>query len=90
MVRMFVRHQVADYPTWREGYDALEPTRVEMGAGGHDVFQAVGDPNDVTVWHDFESQDAAESFASSPRLREAMQAAGVQGAPDIWFATAGG
>ena len=88
MVRMFVRHKVADYGAWRAVYDALDPVRVELGVSGHEVFQAVGDPTDVTAWHDFSSQDAAEAFASSPQLREAMQQAGVQGAPDIWFTTA--
>ena len=88
MVRMFVRHRVADYATWRAAYDGLDPERQAMGAEGHDVFQTLGDPNDVTAWHDFASQQAAESFASSPVLREAMQRAGVEGKPDIWFTSA--
>ena len=87
MVRMFVRHRVADYGAWRAVYDGLDATRVEMGASGHEVFQAVGDPTDVTAWHDFSTHDAADAFASSPQLREAMQNAGVQGAPDVWFTT---
>jgi hypothetical protein len=45
----------------------------------------VGDPNDVTVWHDFETAEAAEAFVNSEALREAMEAAGVQGQPDIWI-----
>lgn len=88
MVRMFVRHRVADYGAWRAAYDSLDPQRQEMGAAGHDVFQTLGDQNDVTVWHDFASEQAAKSFASSPELRDAMQRAGVQGAPDIWFTSA--
>lgn len=85
MVRMFVRHQVADYPAWRAVYDSIERERKEMGVAAHAVFQSVGDRNDVTASHDFESQQAAEAFASSPVLRDAMQRAGVQGAPEIWF-----
>ena len=88
MVRMFVRHQVADYSSWREVYDGIEQDRQEFGVTGHDVFQALGNPNDITVWHDFTSKDAADSFASSPQLRDAMQRAGVQGQPEIWFTTA--
>jgi hypothetical protein len=88
VVRMFVRHQVADYAAWRGVYDGLDQARLELGATGHAVYRAVGDPNDVTVWHDFTSQEAAESFSSSPQLRDAMQQAGVQGRPDVWFTTA--
>jgi hypothetical protein len=41
------------------------------------VYQSVDDPNDLTVWHDFETLEAAQEFASSLRLREAMASAGV-------------
>ena len=88
MVRMFVRHRVADYATWRAAYDSLDQDRQEMGATGHDVYRALGDQNDVTAWHDFANEQAAESFASSLRLRDAMQRAGVEGKPDIWFTSA--
>ena len=88
VVRMFVRHRVADYAAWRAVYDGIDQERQGMGVAGHAVYQSVGDPNDVTVWHDFSTRETAESFASSPRLREVLQQAGVQGAPEIWFATA--
>lgn len=85
MVRMFVRHKVADYTAWRAVYDSIEQDRAEMGVTGHAVYQSVTDPTDVTVSHDFESQQAAEGFASSPALRDAMGRAGVEGHPEIWF-----
>jgi hypothetical protein len=87
MVRMFVRHRVDDYTGWKAVYDGFDAQRRELGVTGHAAYQAVGDPNDVTVWHEFGSQDAAESFAASPELREVMQRAGVQGQPDVWFTT---
>jgi hypothetical protein len=49
------------------------------------VYKLDGNPNDVTIYHEFSTMDAAKAFAASPKLKEAMQAAGVQGAPDIWF-----
>jgi hypothetical protein len=88
MVRMFVRHRVADYGSWRAAYDGFDRDRQELGVTAHAVYQAIGDPNDVTAWHDFSNQEAAESFASSSQLRETMRQAGVQGQPDIWFTTA--
>jgi hypothetical protein len=84
---MFVRHRVADYTAWRAVYDGFDQQRRELGVTGHALYQAVGDANDVTAWHDFASREAAESFASSPELREAMERAGVQGQPDIWLTT---
>ena len=87
MVRLFVRHQVADYSAWRAAYDSIDGARGELGVKGQAVYQSVADRNDVTVSHDFDSREAAEAFTASPVLRDAMQRAGVQGAPQIWFTT---
>lgn len=87
MVKLFVRHAVSDYGTWREQYDAFDDERRGMGVTAAGVYQAVDDPNDITVWHDFGSREQAESFVSSPRLREVMDKAGVAGEPSIWFTT---
>jgi hypothetical protein len=56
-----------------------------MGVTEDAVFRSVDDPNDVTVWHDFAGTDEARAFVSSEALRNAMQRAGVQGEPEIWF-----
>ena len=88
MVRMFFRHEVADYAAWRSVYDSIDETRASMGVTGHAVFRSTTDERDVTAYHDFESEDAAQAFASSAALRDAMGRAGVQGAPQIWFTTA--
>jgi hypothetical protein len=85
MVRMFVRHEVGDYAKWRQAYDDFDQKRTELGVRSHGVYRSVDDANDVTAYHDFDSIDAARSFAESADLREAMQKAGVSGAPQIWF-----
>lgn len=87
MIRMFVRHSVTDFATWKQAYDDYEETRQRMGAMGHDAFRSVDDPNDVTAWHDFESMEAARAFVDSTDLKAAMEKAGVVGPPTIWFAT---
>jgi hypothetical protein len=87
MVRLFVRHNVADYDAWRKVYDEFDAERRPMGVTGDAVFQSIEDPNDVTVWHDFAGADEAREFVSSEALRTAMQRAGVQGEPQIWFVT---
>ena len=85
MVRMFVRHPVEDFARWKQAYDDFDEERQEWGVQGDAVFQAVDDPKDVTVWHDFESLNAAREFVESDRLREVMGEAGVAGEPTIWY-----
>jgi quinol monooxygenase YgiN len=82
MVRMFARHKVTDYDAWRKVYDAFD--RESLGVRAHAVYRDVTDPNDVTVWHDFDDQQAAESFAGSETLKAVMAEAGVVSAPNIW------
>jgi hypothetical protein len=87
MVRLFVRINVADYETWRKVYDQFYGERVAMGVMGAAAFQLVDDPNDLTIWHDFETAEVARAFVSSDALRNVMQRAGVQGEPQFWFVT---
>lgn len=85
MVRMFVRHRVGNYTSWRQGYDAFDAQRPSFGVTAQAVYQDAGDPAMVTVTHDFANLEAAKKLASSDALKQAMTAAGVAGAPDIWF-----
>lgn len=85
-VRLFVRHDVSDYTAWRAAYDGFDAKRRSMGVTAAAVYQSVGNPNNVTVWHDFKSADSAKAFASSPDLKAVMTKAGVIGRPQIWFA----
>jgi quinol monooxygenase YgiN len=85
MATLFVRHKVRDFGAWKAAYDRFDAERKTMGVAGHGVFQAEDDPNEVTVYHEFASMDAAKAFAGSARLKEVMESAGVAGAPDIWF-----
>ena len=85
MATLFVRHSVADYGSWRKVYDEFEAERPSFGVTGHGVYQADGDANDVTVYHDFDTMEQAKAFAESTELKEAMSKAGVVGAPTLWF-----
>ena len=86
-VRMFVRHEVADYAVWRKAYDSFAPMQKKMGVIYKTVYQSTDDPNDVTVIHDFHSLEAAKAFAASPDLKAGMEKSGVKGAPQIWYTT---
>ena len=85
MATLFVRHTVADFGKWKKAYDDFDAERQTMGVTSHGVYQLDENPNDVTVYHEFGTMGAAKAFAASPRLKEVMASAGVQGAPTIWF-----
>ena len=84
-VRMFVRHEVADYAIWLKAYNAFNKERRKMGVRGAAVYRSLDNPNDVTVTHDFRKAETAKAFATSARLKEVMEKAGVKGTPQIWF-----
>lgn len=86
MTRIFVRHDVEDFATWKKGYDEAAQFQREGGVIDEAVYQGVDDPNDVTVIHDFNTFDEARAFATDPELKEKMDALGVTGTPQIWFA----
>ena len=83
MAIMFVRHQVADYAKWRQVYDNFGPTQQSRGVKAEAVYRAADNPNDVTVTHDFATLEAAQQFAASDDLRNAMSNAGIVGEPTI-------
>ena len=86
MATLFSRIKVADFAAWKKVYDDFQATEAKsMGITAEGAFQLDGDPNDITVYHEFATIAAARAFAESPQLREAMQKAGVEAA-DIWFA----
>jgi quinol monooxygenase YgiN len=85
MATMFVRHTVSDYKNWRKVYDEFASVQKAKGVTAESVYRAADNPNDVTVIHEFASVEAAQSFAQSSELKNAMRNAGVVGAPTIWF-----
>ena len=89
MAVLFVRHKVEDYGSWKAAYDKFDAERKTMGVMGHGVFQAEDNPNDVTIYHEFDTMDTAKSFVGSARLKEIMESAGVVGPPEMWFTTKG-
>jgi quinol monooxygenase YgiN len=85
MTTMFVRHTVSNYETWRKAYDDFASVQKAKGVRGQAVYQAIDNPNDITVTHEFASAAAAQDFVNSDELKKAMQGGGVIGSPTIWF-----
>jgi hypothetical protein len=86
---MLVAHTVRDFPAWHAGYAQADAIRKAGGIIGHAVNRSCEDPNHVVVYHQAETQEAIAAFAADPKLKAAMQAAGVIGAPTFTFATGG-
>jgi quinol monooxygenase YgiN len=86
MVYVNVRHTVADYAKWRQGFDGNESFRRTAGAtGSKKVYRDQENPNTVTVIMEWNNADQARKFTQDPRLKEVMEQAGVIGAPEIRF-----
>ena len=65
MVRLYIRHRVADYDAWRNAYDDFAGQQQAAGVRAEAVYQSLDDPDDVTVWHDFDDAGAAQAFVGS-------------------------
>jgi len=86
MVYVNVRHTVADYAKWREGFDANESFRRAGGATGvKQVYRDHDNPNAVSVMLEWDNVDNARKFTQNPQLKEAMEKAGVTSVAEIRF-----
>jgi hypothetical protein len=85
MIHVIVRHKVADYGRWKEGFDSHLNRRMAAGETGSRVFQDVGDPRHITILMDWDSVENARRFMTSDDLRTAMKNAGVIGEPEIAY-----
>ena len=86
MSTVFVRHQVADYDTWKSGFDDHGGVRREYGLTDAGLYRGADDPNNVTIVLTTDDVPRAQEFLSSDDLRETMGRLGVIAAPDIWIA----
>jgi hypothetical protein len=82
---MLFRHKVRDFKSWKVGYDAHQPKRVEAGLTEKYLFRSSDDPNEVVALFEAQDLNRAKQFAASAELREKMQDLGVIDKPDIYF-----
>ena len=85
MGHVLIRHKVADFATWKQGYEANSDQRHKAGLHEEQLMRNANDPNEVVILFEAEDQKRAEEFSNSPELREAMVKAGVVGKPEILF-----
>lgn len=80
---LLVQHRVRDYAAWKPVFDEHGWLRAQHGATRHWLHRVLEDSNDLVIGVEFPSRQAAEGFVADPSLREAMERAGVEGAPSI-------
>ena len=86
LASIFMRHRVADFARWKSVFDEHEAMRRAAGFIAHSVHRDADDPNIVIVAARVSDVKRAKEFTASDDLRAAMERAGVQGPPEIWFA----
>jgi hypothetical protein len=84
---VLIRHQVADFPSWKQAYDAHGTARNAAGLKEERLLHNVDKKNEVVLLFSASDLKKAKEFANSADLRQAMQVAGVTEAPDIFFLT---
>jgi quinol monooxygenase YgiN len=83
MSNLIVHHRVKDFAAWKPVFDQHASMRGAAGCKGGYLLRSPVDPNDVTIFFQWDSADHAKKFAQSDDLRTAMQKAGVLGKPDV-------
>jgi len=85
VVTLVVHHPVRAYDAWKPVFDEHEAVRRAHGEVEHRIYRFRDAPNSVVVHNDFPSLDQAQAFMADPSLPEAMERAGVTGAPNLSF-----
>ena len=83
--RVWMMHKVKDWDTWKKEFDSHKQVRIDAGLTDRAVGYAVGDNHMVTVVCAVTDMEKAKAFMASKDLKDKMAAAGVEGAPTIYF-----
>jgi hypothetical protein len=82
---MVIHHKVADFAKWRPAFDGDKTHQEAAGLTNPHVYQAVDNPNDVTITFDMADAAKAKAFGTSKELKTVMSKAGVKGKPEVLF-----
>jgi quinol monooxygenase YgiN len=87
---VIVVHKVKSYDTWKPVFDSDAQGRKESGFTGHMLMRGAADPNLVAIWLPSTDIEKAKAYVASKDLKDKMKQAGVQGKPEIMFASVAG
>ena len=83
--RVRITHKVKDYDAWKKEFDSHKADRMAAGLQDRAISYEMGNKNMVTVVFQINDMEKAKAFMSSKDLKDKMAAAGVEGAPMIWY-----
>jgi len=86
MVKMYVRHTVADFAKWKTIFDEHDSTRKSFGAKKSEAFTNSANPNEIIAVIDWDNKEQAKNFMEKSNLKAIMEHGGVLTAPEISFA----
>ncbi len=84
MPHVLIVHEVADYPAWKNVFDAAASMRREAGERTYQVLKHQHDANKIVHFSAWTSLDAARAFFESPKLVQIRREAGVK-APEFLY-----
>jgi quinol monooxygenase YgiN len=85
MVKMYVKHTVANFDKWKVVFEEVEPFRKKMGSSAAHIFRNNSNPNELLVITEWDNKAQGVKFGQSPELKSGMERAGVLGPPEITF-----
>lgn len=85
MPSLAIHLRVADHDAWNTVFAEQEVVRRANGSLGGRMLRAVADPGEILVILEWDDLERARLFVDSDDVQEAMQRAGVIGAPEFWF-----
>ena len=85
MVKMYVRHTVADFAKWKSIFDEHDSTRKSFGAKKSEAFTNSANPNEIIAVIDWDNKGQAIDFMEKSNLKTIMENGGVLTAPEVNF-----
>lgn len=82
---LMCKHKVADYGRWREVLESHAEARGEAGLHLLHVLRDTDDPNLVVMLFRTDDLSKAKAFTQTSSAREAADASGVIGVPEVLF-----
>lgn len=86
-IHTHLSHEVEDFSTWKQGFDAHEAHRQQYGIKVHGVYQAHDNPNMVTVHAEVPNAEKLQAFMGNPEMQATMKNSGVKGRPEMKMLT---
>lgn len=87
MITVLIHHEVADYLAWKAVFDSALNWRHANGERNCRIFRSTANVNELTLFFEWESLEAARAFIASGELKSKMSNAGVKEPVRIDFLT---